>query len=849
MDDKSILKRQTGGEIPLKFDRPLKIEEIPTKNQIRVIDNYSPNFDYIVEGDKIYYAKKGKNHWIDISDNDKARTNLYNFLGERYKFRGYDDNELAIWRQVREGTFNYQQYREEKNKSAAVTSPSVSNKPQQQSQKLVTVQVGTAGGGFMNIQVPEYMTEVSNKGKTSSLPKVKADYMGEVYKMVQKKHPERYADPVNNTGNWLPFIILTGGRGLENMGYRFISPLVERMAQGVTNLGSKAASTISNLGSKAVSTISNLGSKVIPATSNVVRSVGNYVSRVPQAVSNTVYSTPARRALTNATATALTTTQAFETLSPSLRISNPSSDAGYMWNTLLDEGVGAIYSTVKNGLTRKLALSDPDYVDPITNFSMEQPTDTTSRFGIRPLSIIGDTIPVSKSSNRLQINLPDGKQYIVPESILPEDYQFSFRNRGDFTPLNTEGAVITSMQQFFPYERRQQVSDRGVRFKNYIGIDKNGNLKAGPVEIFGPGDMMAGTVANEIVSMDTDEKGNVVGSRKKENKDKFYPNFTFIDENTGKEKHTTTSTALNFLMNPTNPNTANMYGSVYGGRVLIKAGNELRLVSGSINDINRQFEEMKKRNGVRSATFYTLDNGTYAKGIRTYNQRITSNDLREYDRVNSTGGSFLYIKNRVPKYNTFRSDTILTPNIRTINSKSYKEGHPTVNEQKGVVLHHTGDYPSLDAIVQDLTTPLGQVIPFRGKKQDREASAHVVIGTDGTRKVLATPDKVTFHAGASAHEGRQNVNDFMIGIEFQGDTNKRDLTPQQIKSAVEYLEPIIRKNNIRLEDIVTHQNVRDLYNDYARKAGQREAPTKPDINQRNYNLILQELLRKVYYRK
>ena len=89
----------------------------------------------------------------------------------------------------------------------------------------------------------------------------------------------------------------------------------------------------------------------------------------------------------------------------------------------------------------------------------------------------------------------------------------------------------------------------------------------------------------------------------------------------------------------------------------------------------------------------------------------------------------------------------------------------------------------------------------------------------------------------------------MIGIEFQGDTNKKDLTPQQIKSAIEYLEPILRKNNIRLEDIVTHQNVRDLYNDYARKAKQKEAPTKPDINQKNYNLIIQELLKKVYYKK
>ena len=114
----------------------------------------------------------------------------------------------------------------------------------------------------------------------------------------------------------------------------------------------------------------------------------------------------------------------------------------------------------------------------------------------------------------------------------------------------------------------------------------------------------------------------------------------------------------------------------------------------------------------------------------------------------------------------------------------------------------------------DLTNVLNHL-----RNPKSEASAHVVIGFDGSRKVLATPDKVTFHAGESVHGGRENVNDFMIGIEFQGDTNKKDLTPQQIESAIEYLEPIIRRNNIRLEDIVTHQNVRDMYNDYARKAG------------------------------
>jgi N-acetyl-anhydromuramyl-L-alanine amidase AmpD len=113
----------------------------------------------------------------------------------------------------------------------------------------------------------------------------------------------------------------------------------------------------------------------------------------------------------------------------------------------------------------------------------------------------------------------------------------------------------------------------------------------------------------------------------------------------------------------------------------------------------------------------------------------------------------------------FPSDTIPTPNIRTTASESYLKGHPLQNEQSGVLLHHTAFMePNLTGVVNHLTNPAN------------EASSHVVIGYDGARKVLATPDKVTFHAGSSMWNNRTNVNDFMVGIEFQGDTNVRDLT-------------------------------------------------------------------------
>lgn len=77
---------------------PLKLSQIPTRNKLIVIDNYSPSFNYIVEDDKVYYSKKGNNdYWVDISENDKARENLYRFLNDKYDFRGYDDREKEIY--------------------------------------------------------------------------------------------------------------------------------------------------------------------------------------------------------------------------------------------------------------------------------------------------------------------------------------------------------------------------------------------------------------------------------------------------------------------------------------------------------------------------------------------------------------------------------------------------------------------------------------------------------------------------------------------------------------------------------------------------------------------------------
>ena len=663
-----------------------KLSQIPTKNKISIIDNYSPRFNYIVEDDKIYYSQKGKDYWVDISENTYARTNLLKFLNDKYKFKGYEDREKEIYNLILKGKYDFNTYGKE-------TQPTQQVKPQ--TKKLLPKKV-----------LPKKQTSSSNWFTNTMIGAMVA---GDPYTM---KSSEWTYD---KNGNWI------------------FKP------------------------------------------------------------SNTSFL-------------------------EFLKVKNPG-DIGTVWNNILDGKFASAFNIAYNGVQR--AYEKKAGNDPISNFQIPGEADTSTKYAIRPGTFTGDTIKTFKQKVSPQ-------QYIIPEAIDVNEYTFGYRNRGNYTPINTEAATITAFKNFKPFGKH----DKG--YKTYIGIDKNGNLKAGDISQFSKGDYLSGTYSNEIASFMKDSKGNIIMTKSLKNPLQNQPAYIIWDNGQLIEKPK--GQAINILVRKDDP-IGNQYGNVTGGRVLVRVGNELRLLSGSVKDIDRQFEEMKKRNKADHGTFYTLDNGSFNRGLRTYNRVLTSKDLRKYDQLNSGGGNFLYLQRKKAPIQAFRSDTIWTPNVRTVNDESYKKGHGLQNEQKGIVLHDTAFMDdNLQRVVNHLTKKGGE-------------SAHVIIGFDGTRKVLARPSQVTFHAGQSVWNKRNNVNDFMVGIEFQGDTDKKDLTQKQIDSAVEYMTPIIKQNNIRLEDIVTHQQVRDAYNDYAKKVGEKTVLSKPDINYSNYVKVIKALKEKVYYEK
>lgn len=170
-----------------------------------------------------------------------------------------------------------------------------------------------------------------------------------------------------------------------------------------------------------------------------------------------------------------------------------------------------------------------------------------------------------------------------------------------------------------------------------------------------------------------------------------------------------------------------------------------------------------------------------------------------------TDGKAIANNNQKKKYSEIKRPT---PNI----------DRDRVNSVEGVILHHTAE-PTVEKSLAILTS------------LKKKVGTHVVIDTDGTRYIMASPETVTFHAGWSYLNGKVGCNYFTIGIEFQGNTLEKPLTDDQINSAIEYLLPLIDKYKISVNSIVTHEMVRKAYkNKYPKK----RCSGKVDITQKEY---------------
>ncbi len=114
---------------------------------------------------------------------------------------------------------------------------------------------------------------------------------------------------------------------------------------------------------------------------------------------------------------------------------------------------------------------------------------------------------------------------------------------------------------------------------------------------------------------------------------------------------------------------------------------------------------------------------------------------------------------------------------------------------EGVVLHHSsGSYNgSVSWILQDKSN----------------VSYHCIIDKDGSRTSFAEDDRRCWHAGKSRFKGRGGCNGFLLGLAFSGNTKTRELTEDEIASAVEWLLPRFDKWDwpTDLSTVTTHKEI------------------------------------------
>ena len=95
--------------------------------------------------------------------------------------------------------------------------------------------------------------------------------------------------------------------------------------------------------------------------------------------------------------------------------------------------------------------------------------------------------------------------------------------------------------------------------------------------------------------------------------------------------------------------------------------------------------------------------------------------------------------------------------------------------------------------------------PYFEEIYEMKVSSHLFIDREGLLTQFVPFDKAAWHAGVSEFKGRDNCNEFSIGIELEG-TDDLEYPPNQYKTLIEATKGLMEAYpDISLDNIVGHK--------------------------------------------
>ena len=97
--------------------------------------------------------------------------------------------------------------------------------------------------------------------------------------------------------------------------------------------------------------------------------------------------------------------------------------------------------------------------------------------------------------------------------------------------------------------------------------------------------------------------------------------------------------------------------------------------------------------------------------------------------------------------------------------------------------------------------------PYFSEIYDLKVSSHLLIQRDGSLVQFVPFNKKAWHAGVSSFKGRENCNEFSIGIELEG-TDENAYTDDQYRALIDITKELMLVfQDIKKENIVGHSDI------------------------------------------